>query len=235
MNDAPLLEIQDLVKQCQSLRPLRIARLSLGRGDRYALGGFDAGAAEAFVLLVTGASVPDSGEVRVAGRNTRDIATDTEWLLSLDRFGIVTARAVLIEALPIASNMALPMTLSIEPVPDDVQRRVESLATEVGLPPERLLTAASTLTASERVRVHLARALASDPAVLLLEHPTVGLEPAEAEAFGEALRKVGDSRGVAWIALTEDERFARAAGGTRLRLKPATGELSPDGFWRRWL
>jgi hypothetical protein len=40
---------------------------------------------------------------------------------------------------------------------------------------------------------------------------------------------------VAWIALTEDERFARAAGGTRLRLKPATGELSPDGFWRRWL
>ncbi|MNC97136.1 hypothetical protein D3C83_146900 [compost metagenome] len=71
--------------------------------------------------------------------------------------------------------------------------------------------------------------------MLLLEHPTVGLEPAEAEALGQALRHVADGRGVAWIALTEDDRFARAAGGTRLRLKAATGELSPDGFWKRWL
>src|SRR6476646_10819570 len=101
MTDAPLLEIADLVKQYQSLRPLRISRLRLERGDRLVLAGFDAGAAEAFVLLVTGASVPDSGDIHVAGRNTREIATDTEWLLSLDRFGIVTARAVLIESLSV--------------------------------------------------------------------------------------------------------------------------------------
>src|SRR5262245_6247968 len=130
MTDAPLLEISGLVKQYQGLRPLRIANLQLGRGDHFAVAGLDAGAAEAFVLLVTGAAVPDEGNILVAGRNTRAIATDTEWLLSLDRFGIVTARAVLIDALPIAANMALPMTLSIEPVPDDVQRRVEQLARE---------------------------------------------------------------------------------------------------------
>src|SRR5262245_53512810 len=227
MADAPLLEIAGLVKQHQGLRPLRMARLQVSPGDRIALGGLDAAAAEAFVLLVTGAAVPDEGEILVAGRNTRDIATDTEWLLSLDRFGIVTARAVLIDALPIASNMALPMTLSIEPMPADIERRVQALAAEVKLSPERLAQAASTLTASERVRVHLARALASDPIVLLLEHPTVGLDPADAEALGEILKHVGESRGVAWIALTEDDRFARAADGKRLRLKPATGELTP--------
>ena len=48
--------------------------------------------------LVTGAAVPDEGAVVVAGRDTRDIATDTEWLASLDRFGIVTDRAVLLDA-----------------------------------------------------------------------------------------------------------------------------------------
>ena len=69
--------------------------------------------------------------------------------------------------------------------------------------------------------------------MLLLEHPTVGLEPAEAHTLGEILKRVGETRGVAWIALTEDDRFARAAEGKRLRLKPATGELTPDGFWRR--
>lgn len=234
MTEPALIDITDLSKQYQGLRPLRIARLQVGRGDRYALAGFDAGAAEAFVLLVTGAALPDTGEIRVAGRSTREIATDTEWLLSLDRFGIVTARAVLIGALPIAANLALPMTLSIDPVPADVRQRVEGLAAEVGLPIARLADAASTLSADERVRVHLARALASDPVVLLLEHPTVGVEERAAEALGATLKQVAEARGVAWIALTEDDRFARASGGTRLRLKPATGELVRDGFWRRW-
>jgi predicted ABC-type transport system involved in lysophospholipase L1 biosynthesis ATPase subunit len=233
MVEPPLIEIAGLVKQYQGLRPLRLASLHLARGERYAIAGLDAGAAEAFVLLVTGASVPDEGEVRVAGRSTREIATDTEWLLSLDRFGIVTARAVLIGALPIAANLALPMTLSIEPIPGEIQQRVEQLAAEVGLPIARLTAAASTLSAEERVRVHLARALSSDPLVLLLEHPTAGIEAAAAEALGETLKQVSDARGVSWIALTEDDRFARATGGTRVRLRPATGELVRDGFWRR--
>ena len=61
-----------------------------------------------FVHLVTGASVPDEGAVKVAGRDTRDIATDTEWLTSLDRFGIVTHRAVLLDGMSVAANLALP-------------------------------------------------------------------------------------------------------------------------------
>ena len=177
--------------------------------------------------------MPDAGEVRVAGRSTREIATDTEWLVSLDRFGIVTARAVLIGALPIAANLALPMTLSIEPMADEIRDRVERLADEVGLPGARLDAAASTLSAEERVRVHLARALAADPLVLLLEHPTAGVEVAAAEAIGETLRRVSDARGLGWIALTEDDRFVRATGATRLRLRPATGELVREGFWKR--
>ena len=55
------------------------------------LSGLDAHAAEMFMHLITGASVPDEGAVVVAGHDTRTIATDTEWLASLDRFGIVTA------------------------------------------------------------------------------------------------------------------------------------------------
>jgi phospholipid/cholesterol/gamma-HCH transport system ATP-binding protein len=234
MTEPALIEIVGLAKQYQGLRPLRIAGLRLGRGDRYALAGFDAGAAEALVLLITGAALPDTGEIHVLGRNTREIATDTEWLLSLDRFGIVTARAVLIESLPIAANMALPITLSIDPVPEDVQRRVEQLAGEAGLPIARLTAAASTLSAEERVRVHLARALASDPLVLLLEHPTAGVDEVAADALGATLKQVSEARGVAFIALTEDDRFARATGGTRLRLRPATGELVKETFWRLW-
>jgi ABC-type lipoprotein export system ATPase subunit len=235
MTDArtPLLEIVGLEKSLQGLPPLRIGHLAVAAGDRYVLGGFDAALAETFVHLVTGALLPDAGEIRVAGRNTRDIATDTEWLASLDRFGIVTERAVLLEAMTAAANLALPLTLAIDPMPADILARVHELAAHAGLAAGRLTTAASALSPEERVRVHLGRALAVHPQVLLLEHPTSRLDPRAAEALGVTIRQVAESDNLAWLALTNDEAFARAAGGTRLRLKASTGQLAKEGFWKR--
>jgi predicted ABC-type transport system involved in lysophospholipase L1 biosynthesis ATPase subunit len=230
----PLIEVTGVQKSYAGLRPLRIKRLVIEAHERVALSGFDAAAAEVFINLVTGAAVPDEGEVRVAGQNTRDIATDTEWLSSLDRFGIVTERAVLLESMSAAANLALPLTLAIDPMPPEVTSRVRSIASEVGLPDERLSAAASSLSTEERLRIHLGRALAVNPAVLLLEHPTARLPPGGPEAIGLTLQQVAAARRLAWVALTEDDGFARAAGGRRLRLKPATGELVEEGgFWRR--
>ena len=236
MPDAsPVIEIAGLEKKYGALRPLRVARLHVHPGDRLVLSGFDAGAAETLVNLITGAALPDTGDVHVGGRNTRDIATDTEWLTSLDRFGIVTDRAILLGGLPIAANLALPMTLSIDPMSEAVLRQVELLADSVGIARERLTDQAATLTAAEKVRAHVARAVAVDPQVLLLEHPTAHLDPPEAEAFGAMLRALADARQLSVVALSEDDAFARATGGVRLRLNAATGELSGAGFWSRIL
>jgi predicted ABC-type transport system involved in lysophospholipase L1 biosynthesis ATPase subunit len=230
----PLIEIADVEKSYAGLRPLRIRKLVVFAHDRIALSGFDAAAAEVFINLVTGAAVPDEGEVRVAGQSTRDIATDAEWLSSLDRFGIVTERAVLLESMSAAANLALPLTLAIDPMPPEVVDQVRAIAGEVGFAADRLSAATSSLSAEERVRMHLGRALALNPAVLLLEHPAARLESDGPRAIGSTLQQVAAARNLAWVALTEDDGFARAAGGRRLRLKPATGELVEDGgFWRR--
>src|SRR5438094_944769 len=92
----PQIAFAGVTKNYAGLRPLRIADLTVRPGEQLVLSGFDASAAEVFINLVTGASVPDEGEVRVAGQDTRAITTDTQWLASLDRFGIVTERAVLL-------------------------------------------------------------------------------------------------------------------------------------------
>src|SRR6187431_2089705 len=124
MTDAPLIRIEGLVKAFQALRPLRIADLSISPSDRIVLSGLDEMAAEMFVYLVTGAALPDEGRVHALGRDTREIATDTEWLTSLDRFGIVTKRAILLDNMSVAANLALPLTLAIDPLSDDVRDRV---------------------------------------------------------------------------------------------------------------
>ena len=230
----PAIEMVGVSRRHAGPAPLRLRHLVVAAGDRRVIAGLDRGAAEMFVLLVTGAALPDEGTVRIDGRDTREISTDTAWLASLDRFGIVTERAVLIDKLPIQANVALPLTLSIDPMTDSVRAHVERLADEVGLARARLSAPAASLTASERLRLHLARALALDPGVLLLEHPTATLGDAAARAaFGETLRAVAEGRGLGWVALSDDVEFAQRSGGERQRLVAETGEVGVEPLWRR--
>ena len=169
----PVLEIRGLGKQYSGLRPLRIRELSVGAGERVSIGGLDGGAGELLVNLVTGASVPDQGEVQVFGARTADIADGDAWLDLLERFGIVSPRGVLLEGSTLLQNLAMPFTLAIDPVPAEVAARVEALAMECGLDPARWLgVRAGDLPADVRVLAHLARALALGPDLIVIEHPT---------------------------------------------------------------
>ena len=94
---APLLEVSGLVKDYQALRPLRIRAFTLVAGDIVAVGGLDAIAAQTFVNLVTGATLPDSGDIALFGQSTKVIADGDAWLKSLDGIGMVTSRGIVVE------------------------------------------------------------------------------------------------------------------------------------------
>jgi ABC-type transporter Mla maintaining outer membrane lipid asymmetry ATPase subunit MlaF len=122
----PVLQIRDVSKQYSGLRPLRISELSVDAGERVSIGALDAGAGELLVNLVTGASLPDQGDVHVFGQRTADIANGDAWLDLLERFGIVSPRGVLLEGSTLLQNLAMPFTLAIDPVSGDVASRVEA-------------------------------------------------------------------------------------------------------------
>ena len=206
----PVLEFAGVSKDYRALRPLRVDRLSVSAAERLAIVGFDLAAAEVFVNLATGAVLPDAGEVLAFGRPTSAIAESAEWLSLVDRFGIVSDRAVLLDGLTVLQNLAMPFTLEIEPPPDDIVQRASSLAREVGLRADDWGKRAADLDADARMRIRLARALALDPAILLLEHPTATVERSQAGGLGRDVLAIAERRGVALVAITADEAFARA-------------------------
>ncbi len=219
----PIVELRGVEKALGESFPLRINNFTLREHERVVLSGLPGVMGEALMNLIIGASLPDEGEVIVFGTNTRDIRTDTEWLKSLDRFGLVSDRAVLLDQSTIAQNLALPVTLAIDPMAPDVRATVEALAREVGLPAERLdrppaLVGENPRFPGERVRLHLARALANGPQVLLLEHPTRGYGPA-GDQFGASVRAIADDRKLSVLAVSDDEMFARETGGRRYRVE----------------
>ena len=76
-----------------------------------------------------------------------------------------------------------------------------------------------------RARVHLARAIALEPALLVLEHPGADL-PADARAaFAETVAAVTGTGTFATLVITQDDDFAMKAAPRALRLQPATGAL----------
>jgi ABC-type transporter Mla maintaining outer membrane lipid asymmetry ATPase subunit MlaF len=229
------LELTGVVKDYRGLRPLRVADLVVEPGDRVALAGLDRAAAEVFVDLVNGALLPDAGVVRVLGRSTADITEGDDWLTWLDAFGILTQRAVLLESSTLAQNLALPLSLDIDPMPADLRATVEGLAGEVDLPIERLDRPIGDATPAVRLRAHLAKALALGPKVLLLEHPTVTLDPADVRAFAETVARVATARALTVVALTEDAGFADVVATRAYKLNGATGALTSTRGWRRFL
>jgi ABC-type transporter Mla maintaining outer membrane lipid asymmetry ATPase subunit MlaF len=232
---ANVVELRGIVKNYGGLRPLRVASLDVRAGERIAIEGFDRITAEVFVNLLNGAVLPDEGDVRVLGQSTRDIENSEAWLESLDRFGLVTERAVLLGGSPIAHNLALPFSLEIDPMPDDVRAQVVALAREVEMDEAQLEPLTGNVGPAMQMRVHLARALATDPHLLLLEHPTVSLPRESVSEFGGLVRRVSQRRGLAVIALTGDKEFADEMAETALALQPGTGKLASTRGWRRWL
>jgi len=126
--------------------------------------------------------------------------------------------------------------VSIDPMPVDIRARVERLALDAGFGAADLDRPVAGLTAENRLRLHLARAVANGPEMLMLEHPTAQLDDREASSrIGETLRKLSDTYKFGWIALTEDDAFAEAAKGTVLELNPSSGKLAtPKAGWRSW-
>lgn len=226
--NAAVLEIRGLVKQFSGLRPLRIRELTIGAGERVSLGGLDAGVGELLVNLVTGASLPEQGQVHVFSQRTADIPDGDAWLELLERFGIVSARGVLLEGSTLLQNLAMPFTLAIDPVPAEVVVRVEALAIECGLDPARWLgVRTGELPADVRVLAHLARALALGPDLIVIEHPTAEIPPGAREKLAAAIAGACDRRRMAALILTNDDAFAKKVAPRNLTLDGATGVLKP--------
>ena len=230
MPDA-LFELSRVVKDYGGLRPLRIDALTLRERERLAVEGFDLAAAEVLVNVITGATLPDAGAVTLFGRDTATITDSTDWLAVVDRFGIVSARTVLLESFSIAQNLALPFSLEIEPLSDELRVRAIALGKDVGLGPELADRPVSSLGARERLAVRLGRALAFDPRVVLLEHPTADLSGADSMQIGAAVRAVLERREAAGLALTADAAFARGFASGLLHWSGGTGRITQTGGW----
>lgn len=156
------------------------------------------------LLILGGIIMPTSGEVEIRGRNITKMTDNERTHERLQNVGFVFQNINLIKPLKVIENVSFPAKLST----GDSQKS-EKLATEriksVGLE-QKIHAFPSELSGGEQQRIAIARALVTDPYLLLCDEPTASLDGESLKTVMEELRKSADS-GKAVLVVSHDKRL----------------------------
>ena len=156
--------------------------------------------------LILGLIRPDSGTIVVNGERV-DNRSERELLRIRADMGIVFQELALFDSLTVAENVGYRLYEETDMPLDDVRRRVEEVLGFVGLA-EFIDRMPTTLSGGQRRRVAIARAMASQPSLMLLDDPTTGLDPIIAATVDDEIVKLRDVHGVTSLFVTHQIRDA---------------------------
>jgi len=164
------------------------------------------------VLLkhVIGLMTPDEGAIEVDGREVVGLK-EREMNEVRKRFGLLFQGGALFDSLTVGENVGLPMREHTSLPDAEVRRRVAERLDWVGLNGVEDMKPAS-LSGGMRKRVGLARAIAMDPAYILYDEPTTGLDPIMSDVINRLIRSLQQRIGVTSVVVTHDMASAYHVG-----------------------
>ena len=178
MSPPPLLEVRGIGKRFGGLHAVRDLSFDMARGEVLGLIGPNGAGKTTVFHLLSGFLAPDGGDIRFDGRSLAGLKPHAVCRLGLARtFQIVRP----FPHLAVWENVRVG-ALARRPQMAEARRRAEAVIDQVGLG-AKAAQPAGGLTLAERKRLELARALATEPTLLLLDEVMAGLNPTEIEAI----------------------------------------------------
>ena len=168
-----------------------------------------AGAGKTSLLhLIAGLDRPAGGSVILDGRPLRELDDLELTRVRRDQIGLLLPAASVLPTITVRENVALPLLIARRPPAPEA---VDALLERVGLA-DRRDERPAVLTAAERQRAALARALVGGPSVLLADEPAGDLDPEEGAHLLMLLRDIAHEDGIAVVLFTRDIDDAAAVG-----------------------
>jgi putative ABC transport system ATP-binding protein len=206
-----MLELRDLVKhyrlgEGEPVRAVDGVAMSVGAGELVALYGPSGSGKTTLLMLIAALLRPDSGQVFVGEREISALSEQEAAHYRLRELGFVRQTINLIPGVSALDNAALKL-LGTELSPREAHRRVSPLLDQLGLG-ERLRHRSEQLSMGERQRVMIARALSTEPKLVLADEPTGSLDSQRSREVLELLTGICRERDVAVVLVTHDPQAA---------------------------
>jgi len=205
---APAIVVEDLCKSFGSQTVLSGVSLTVRRGETLAVLGRSGTGKSVLLRLIIGFEKPDSGSVHIHGQDIAGMSLD-ELGGVRKKMGFLFQHAALYDSLTVQQNVAFPLQHHRKGLSkSELDDQVKKLLAEVGMEGD-LAKMPSDISGGMQKRVGLARALALDPDILLLDEPTAGLDPISSAEIGELILELQQEHHMASIVVTHDLQSAR--------------------------
>lgn len=198
-----MIELINLHKNFGANFVLRGVDLTIKDGDSLAIIGRSGCGKSVMLKHIVGLLNPDEGEVKIDGLSLNDV--DQKELYKIRRkFGFLFQGAALFDSMTVFENVSLPL---VENNFGHSKNEIEKIVSEklelVGLPDIQKLKPAE-LSGGMKKRVGLARALVTNPAYVLYDEPTTGLDPIMSDSIDELIKDLNNKIKVTSIIVTHD-------------------------------
>jgi len=181
--------------------------LTVARGETLAVLGRSGTGKSVLLKIIIGLQKPDAGSVSIHGQEITGLNLDKLNEIR-KKMGFLFQQAALYDSLTVEENVAFPLKHNTKMPESERRDRVKELLKGVGMEGD-LKKMPSDISGGMQKRVGLARALALDPDILLLDEPTAGLDPITASEIDDLILKLHKQREMASIVVTHDLQSAK--------------------------
>ena len=199
----PVIAIEDLYTRFGTSWVHRALNLSVARGEMVSLVGGSGSGKTTLLRQMVGLLLPERGSILLFGEPLFGGGSARERALRR-RFGVLFQQGALFSAFSVFDNVAFPLR-ELKQLDEAMIRDLVLLKLDmVELLPRHAWLSPAELSGGMVKRVALARALALEPELLLLDEPTAGLDPDRSDSFVRLIRSLGQELGLTVVLVTHD-------------------------------
>ena len=222
-----IIEFKDVYKSFNGLLVHNGINLSILEGEIISLLGGSGSGKSVLLKELIGLMKPDKGDIILLDNNVTQM--NEEALIELrEHIGMLFQGAALFDSLTVFENIAYPLREHLKLTEREIQERVAEKLQVVGLSGiEEKMPA--ELSGGMKKRVGLARAIATEPEIILYDEPTTGLDPMTAQRINDLIIELQRKLGITTIVVTHDLHCVKTVSDRIAMLHE--GKIVTVGTW----
>ncbi|MEK7290003.1 MAG: ABC transporter ATP-binding protein [Planctomycetota bacterium] len=222
-----IIEFKNVRKSFHGLLVHNGINLSIQKGEIMSLLGGSGSGKSVLLKELIGLIMPDSGDIFVLGKQITQMKEQALMQLR-EHVGMLFQGAALFDSLTVFENIAYPLREHLHLTEKELRERVAEKLRLVGLSGIEDKMPAE-LSGGMKKRVGLARAIATDPDIIMYDEPTTGLDPINAQRINELIVELQRKLGVTTVVVTHDLHCVKTVSNRIAMLHE--GKIVTVGTW----